>query len=423
MQIIFVTHFDPLPVGHGGVHRTYQIFNELEAVVGQGNVTLVKVWLQWWKEYKRAPSDKPLAARLGAKVERNRSQLKNPSLYLRPFHRISKSIRRNVARVPKALGSYAENPLKLLANTDYTTRSCSSAEFRARYERILDQTHPIACVLEHTTFADLIPLNARRNIPTLCCPQNLEAFDLMPLAKPASLNTAAIDFANEIRVLAKCDARLMISQVETAVVNAFGIPSHYYPYLPVGEIRAQHLQLRAERAQVKQEPGLFVMLGSAEHETTREAFVWFLDQVRRCGLPSGARVVVGGNGTDKLLANGERVPSVELRGWLEHAELQDLLLRAQAMLIPQRRGFGALTRLSEFACAGIPVIVSHHATFAQDATPGARPVGDDWNEWCAEMQNIIKHTPTVSADEYARWDARQPRTLSAVLQEFVHSLS
>ena len=63
------------------------------------------------------------------------------------------------------------------------------------------------------------------------------------------------------------------------------------------------------------------------------------------GLPAGVRVVAVGGDTDKLLPSGTSVRGLELRGWLEQVELDALLARAAAAVIPQRLGFGALTRL------------------------------------------------------------------------------
>jgi hypothetical protein len=40
MHAVFVTRFAPQPVGHGGHHRSYQIFPELQAALGPGAVQL-----------------------------------------------------------------------------------------------------------------------------------------------------------------------------------------------------------------------------------------------------------------------------------------------------------------------------------------------------------------------------------------------
>jgi glycosyltransferase involved in cell wall biosynthesis len=371
MRIIHVTHFEPKPFGHGGFHRTYQIWRDLAAEVGEENITRVSVRLPWWSPYidPHAAPEPPMLNR----IRRNPKRLTEGFRYARRARHWSANLVSQFERTTRALRDWSDNPYKLFARNHFTIRGASGQTFRSQYQRVIEPIGaPALCVLEHTSFADVIALNRQRGIPTVCCPHNLESFDLMAFDRRRSLKAAAVDFANEIRVLEQGDARLFISQVETALVSGLGLGARYYPYLPVAEIRAQHLKIRAERCRVEATPGLFVMLGSAEHATTREAFTWFIEQAQTRGLPQGARVVVGGSATDTLLPKNAQVPGIELRGWLEQAELDELLRRAQAALIPQRRGFGALTRLPEFACAGIPVIVSRHPTAALDLPPGAR---------------------------------------------------
>src|SRR5690349_19999820 len=97
---------------------------------------------------------------------------------------------------------------------------------------------------------------------------------------------------------------------------------------------------------------------------------WFAQAATGYGLPPGIRVVAVGLGTDKLLSPGQTPPGLELRGWLAQSELDVLLARAAAGVIPQRLGFVALTRLPELACAGVPVIRFSHPTYALNPTPG-----------------------------------------------------
>ena len=40
-KIIYVTTLTPSEIGHGGVHRSYQILHELEQIVGPGQVLLL----------------------------------------------------------------------------------------------------------------------------------------------------------------------------------------------------------------------------------------------------------------------------------------------------------------------------------------------------------------------------------------------
>jgi hypothetical protein len=149
------------------------------------------------------------------------------------------------------------------------------------------------------------------------------------------------------------------------------------------------------------------MLGSAGHVTTGASMRWLIEQIRQNGLPPGTRVVVAGTGTERLLPAGQTVTGLQLRGWVAQDELDQLLTRAQAALIPQQLGFGALTRLSEFACAGIPAIVSRSATYAIDLPPGVVSVADRWPAWRAALDEV-RRLPQQSGAEYETWERHQP---------------
>jgi hypothetical protein len=203
--------------------------------------------------------------------------------------------------------------------------------------------------------------------------------------------------------------------VEAGLMGGLGFPGDYYPYRPVGAIRERLARVREARSRGSAERGLFLMLGTVGHESTRDSFRWFLKNVRAHGLPSRASVVVAGLYTDKLLPAGERVPGVELKGWLEAEALDTLLTRVAAVLVPQRNGFGALTRLPDLACAGVPVVVSRHATYALDPPPGAESADDRWDAWWQAMDSLSTGIRDVPAEAYEAWEARQERPLAAVL--------
>lgn len=385
MKVVHVSHYELSSVGHGGYHRSYQIQYELEQLVGRENViTFDNPWQYW-------PSS-------GA------------------------WILRFVSLVRHGVTLYAENPYKLLFRTPFTRKLFSFPRLLTEYEKlVLDLRVRTVCVVEHPGFADLLPINAHYGIPTIICPQNLESFDVGVSSRwhKWGAYTIALDFANEFEVFAQSTKRLFISKVEAALINGLGLLSHYYPYLPVGQIRERHLQIRQARAEGGVEPGLFLMLGTAKHETTGESFTWFVQNVQAHGLPGGVKVVVGGSGTDKLLPAASSVPGLELRGWLEQDELDRLLVRANAVLIPQRSGFGALTRLPELACAGIPAIVSRHATFALNPPPGLEILDDNcWDAWYAKIKEFARQEAQLPEDDYYAWEEEQPNTLEAVLKKF-----
>ncbi|NIO21886.1 MAG: hypothetical protein GTN76_14435, partial [Candidatus Aenigmarchaeota archaeon] len=224
-----------------------------------------------------------------------------------------------------------------------------------------------------------------------------------------------VDFANEFHVLAQCAERLFISKVEAGLIGGLGLSAQYYPYRPVGLIRRRLEHTRRCRAKAQIERGLFLLLGSARHRSTRESFLWFVQQVQTHGLPNGARVIVGGLGTDSLLSPGVEVPGLEFRGWVQQDELDRVMMSARAVLMPQQVGFGSLTRLAELSCAGVPGIVSTHPTYAVDVPPGIEVVSDEWGNWYRAMERLAKNDQRITTG-YSKWKRTQPRTLGTVIE-------
>jgi glycosyltransferase involved in cell wall biosynthesis len=407
MRAIFVTQFAPKPVGHGGDHRAYQIMHDLQQTVGEDNVVVASVPL-WHQCLSAQQPGHPTAVRLSI-VESARSvgrRLILPRLAYRALRRLHAAAVARTARFLPHSGSVA----KLF----------SSRGFTRYYDHLVrDIDEPAVCVIEHVGFGHLVAKNARRGIPTISCIANIESFDgAAPVgSKKRQIYLASVNFADEFRVLAQCDHRLFISKVETALIGGLGLPSHYYPYIPVAAIQESAWRIRQARAQGDRTPGLFLMLGTAGHRTTRDSLSWFVESARASGLPQGTRVVVGGARTDELLPAGVSVPGVELRGWIEQEELDRLLTEVQAVLLPQRSGFGALTRLPELACAGVPAIVSRHPVYALDPPPGLHIVDDTWDSWCRAMEVVSQGETFVSEKQYRDWEEQQASTLPMVVEE------
>ena len=390
---IFVTHFVPSDVGHGGNHRAYQILHDLKLAVGENNVELIS-FPRWEQERGSVRHDPNLCAC------------------------IARDVKRRVAY-------YRENPARVFANTIYSPKRFSIPDFLTYYRHIIKEIpRPAVCIIEHTGFTDLIRLNSQYGIHTISCIENLESFDTAILKNRSRHDMLArvVDFANEFHILAQCTERLFISKVEAGLIGGLGLSAQYYPYLPVGLIRQRLELIRRSRRTAPIERGLFLLLGTAGHNTTREAFLWFVRQAYTYGLPNGVRVVVAGWKTDSLLSPGVQVPGLEVKGFLEQDELDRLMMSAQAVLVPQRAGFGALTRFSELSCAGIPCIVSKHPTYAVDLPPGIEVVSDEWVAWYEAMEQFIKNDRRIHA-RYRTWERNQPRTLETLMGRLLRSVS
>jgi hypothetical protein len=407
---IYVTHATPSEVGNGGVHRSYQVLHELEQTVGPDNV-----WLLTDDFLSPLVNNAPPKDLNGTR--RNDQPLKQWA-----------SIRAGAAV------RFIKNPYRLFHRTIFGTGL--HPIIKDYYlSKVKELTGPAVCVIDHTRFTELIAINRDHGIPTISCTQNFDAlgddFDsiasnLAAYSDPnvktkqrLAVYATMTDFANELQSLAQCNERLFISKIEAGLMSGLGLSYHYYPYLPVGGLRKRQEEIRRRRLSSSREPGLFLLVGSASYAPIRQSCEWFIQQTKNHGLPPGVRVVVVGSGTNKLLPAGESVSGLELKGWTEQEELDSLLVRAQGVLVPQRFGFGAPTRLAELSCAGIPVIGCQHPTYAIDAPPGFYVTEATWAAWCARIEQFSQENNEVTEAEYNVWEEAQPKPLGKVVRDLL----
>jgi hypothetical protein len=394
-KIIFVTRYPIMAEGHGGIHRTYQIYKDLEAAAGVENIITMTL-----EPGDRAPGQ------IQVPNEQN------------PFRRFSKR-----AQNLYVFMRLKANPYRYL-HYHYSRNSqhdyFGSVPTYKYLELIEEQNDEYICFIDHPSQSELIEINKKRNIPTICCPQNIESLDAAHgnINGYQSLYTMLFDNFREYRLLAACDERLMISKIETSILNGMGVDSNYYPYRPVGEIKDYFLDIRRARAQTDQVKGLFLMVGSTMHAPTRKGFEWFIENAIRFGLPSGIRIVVGGKGSEQLASDHPPIPNIEIRGWLSQEEFRTLLTLADGFLIPQQSGFGAATRIPEMVCAGIPLLISSHLAYAQNVSPSAAVLGDHWEEWCDEMVKVSSGKTDIPVNEFLEWENSQPNPIAMTLKKY-----
>ena len=369
--IIFITRTLTNAIGPGGQHRSYQIEYDLKRLFGAENVhTLsLRAWRsQHWKEQSQT------------------------------------DIAQRIQRVWQRLQQLQKNPLAILRQTGYYRQFQLPKLFEAHYQELLKSLPPpFITVIDDARFAFAVAISRKHNIPICVCLHNLEALDQINIgsADVWQLRTHLLDLADEVQVLQQCNRVLTISKVETGLISGLGLKATYYPYLPVGAIRARLVAIAHQRRQTKPDPHLFVMLGSAMHSTTKRAFERFLQQIGQQGLPDRIRLVLVGTDTEKLAI--PMAQNIETRGWLEQSDLDQLLTSARAVLIPQFSGFGAVTRITEMSCAGVTALISPHPTWAIDLPPGVQVVAGDWSAWRAKIIELSQ-THEESPENYPTWD-------------------
>jgi hypothetical protein len=396
MRVIFVSRYPISDVGHGGFHRSYQIWFELCQLVGQENV----ISLNLVPEQNLYP---------------NKGRLQNY------FKELSYRI--------KFFGNYLYsfgNPYQVytyyLENIKKSQSLFGNIPNIAYRELDLSLDEPVVCIVDHPNQADIVSLNTQFGIPTFYCSQNVESLDMFAgsFDEKSKILNLFPHLLKELDLMATCDERLCISKVETGLLGGLGLPTIYYPYLPVGTIRKNLETIRSNRENnISIDRNHYLMIGSSIHHTTKKSFMWFINHVVADGLPNGIKITLVGKGTKELMANSKVPPCLDVRGWLSQDELEKLMCEINGVVVPQLTGFGALTRLPELSCAGLPTITSLHSTYAVDVPPGVFAVSDKWSDWLDGIKELSRGSSDFAESSYRSWENEQPRPLKDALERWL----
>lgn len=393
LNIIFVSRFAVKVEGHGGYHRSYQIWHDLCRLVGEDNV--IKLNLE--------PQNI---------IEKNVSYINK--YWSELVYRI-----KFLGDYLSVLGSPARHYDHLLMEMSKSKNYFKTVPLKEYQQLVSNLGRAVICIVDHPDQGNLIDWNIRQGIPTFFCPQNIEALDVLAGSFENKFREAGFfnRFYQEMMMLSNCEERLCISKVETGLLGGLGIPSHYYPYLPVGAIRERLEIIRAKRENhsEKIDSKFFLMLGSTIHHTTNKSFILFIEQIAKNGLPDGVQLSIVGQGTNGLKSKIELPSCLDVLGWLPQDKLDEMLCRINAVIIPQNIGFGVMTRLPELACAGIPVLVSTQPTYALNLPPGVVAVSDSWDEWYQKIEDCSKTSPGPLDPSYYLWEKEQPQPLDMII--------
>lgn len=391
-KIIHIQRYKADPNGFGGSHRIYQNYHDLIAWEGESEVDVVDFnrpsigALSRSKKYRALLKEKIDCLSEGFKVKFDPEELSR-SLVLEQIEKAN------------PFGTF---PLEI-------------------YKQHMNvYGKPKLCVLDHPSLIDIARYNNSQGITNIYCPQNLESFHTLA-NKTGDLRAAyksALRWIVELEMLSICQERLMISPLEVEFVKVLGLSSVEYPYLPVGDVRSALMEIRSERKRENIESGLLIMVGTVKQTSTGAGIRWFLDNVKSKGLPKGMRIVVGGAGGEQLIAQYGAIENVELRGWLSKEELEALMIKTSAVIVPQFSGSGTPTRVSEMACAGIPVLTTNHVTSTMKMPPGVTVPSDDWLDWISALQTITQNILSNTVNEYEEWEKFLENPFRSIIEKY-----
>jgi glycosyltransferase involved in cell wall biosynthesis len=213
-------------------------------------------------------------------------------------------------------------------------------------------------VLWELTRDYMVPYVARDNkFKIITIPQNIESL-VLGACDLFTGDTIPKSFENEILHLAMSDAIFCISREEQWLLNSWGIEADFLPYYPVKQIFDELLDVRESR--VCSEKLRFLILGSASNPPTRQGMIEQIQILEKIRKDFDFEVDIVGYGTECLREHTIH-SNINLIGPVSSSHLHDLMKGAIALLVHQKAGIGALTRIPEMLIAGIPVIANANA--------------------------------------------------------------
>lgn len=246
-----------------------------------------------------------------------------------------------------------------------------------------------------------------RQLSLIALPHNFEAF--VPQANEASPGNARIGerLRRELRWLERAEQVWAISSFDQELFQLFGIPAGLLPYQPPRDRIASLMDIRRRRA-AESTGDYALVLGTASNYPTYKGMVQLLRFVRRQAI--GLRIVVAGFGTEKLA--GECSPEVAILGALDDVSLAGHLAQARVIWVHQSPTTGALTRISEAAFAGIPVVANRWAM--RGALPNAGLLAyEDLEEAPALLKGNLPVPAVPDLSSYHERFIRELRSVAA----------
>lgn len=389
LKILYLTDTVPDPAAGGWARRIHQVIHELRACYGPDSVVV---------------------------------------LSLREIQRPRGFVARQWVRARFTARRWRDNPFQMAVRERYAARYFTAADRRAYEDRLRALGDVSLCIFEQTNFHALAAINARLGIRTIAAPWAfesttmylagvVEAVDALRSRRPAPadrlvLRSAFTSLANELAMDASFDGVWFLSQVESGLFQACGLPAGYFPYYPAGEAR-ELLQAVARRR--RPERDLLLVTGSSNAQNMK-GLATLLRDLTSGERKSAPRIVV--TGVEQSAARFDTaIPSgVHFAGRVDDAEFTRLLESARAVLIPQVCGFGCMTRVTDMLCAGIPVVADSIVANAIGRPPGAEFVARGEGQWSRACEGLLKSEGEVPREEFAAW-LREQESLARVLVE------
>ncbi len=372
-MIIYITGFPETTIGHGGANRSHQVASDLRSAFPEEEFE-VFCW-----------SDLP-----------GRASLDNQ--YTPP-----KLAKRLIRQVRNATKQWLSSDQASVLADKISMSKFNGLPGKDYYEYFLkSRSHQkILSVVSGAQFTDALEVNHRLRIPTILCPQNLDSLAAHACREKSNdrISSACNSLCTELSEYSKAHLTLAISKVEFSLLKGLDLKVEFYPYRPSGLVRKALLDIRARRDNTTRQSKEFILLGTAEWGPSAHGLISALDTIRKSPNPN-AKFIVAGQGTEKLMQPDDAKLGITFTGRLDDDQYIRTLAIVSGAIVPVTVGFGAITRLADFSCAGLPVITTELAANGVNLPPGiciAKRMED-----ISDPLRLLP--PAPSMDEYIEWE-------------------
>lgn len=330
-------------------------------------------------------------------------------------------------RLSREIRRGSSDPVRIFGGgSDFSTDMLRGPALN-HFKDFLERREPFdALVCDNVMFSAAVTLMAGYGVPCYYALHHIESLHtgldaLLDTTRGLRRNTAGParslrrvcgDLADEIAALSRAQRVFAISRMEQELLSATGINAEYYPYQPEGETRRWCKEICSARYQVNRcEPTVFLSSGTGTVHN-RESLAIVVRELLSSGMPPGCELVITGlephdinDLVPGLEADGS-AKGIRVAGKLSNEDFEQLLVSVAALVIPNYFGFGALTRFSDAAACGIPVLTNVPARISGLGSHEALLVDDPKKWWGAIKQFANSHKdvpagsrPTSSEDK------------------------
>jgi hypothetical protein len=225
----------------------------------------------------------------------------------------------------------------------------------------------------------------RRGGKVVAFPQNLDSLTA-ETPDPMSRRMSPRWMKDEIGALSEADLICCISREEQWLLAVYGLPSLFLPYYPAQENRAALARIRTQRACSARKDKVLIMGTALNIPTLRGMQILLQHAAEIVRAACGREVILAGYGTEAL-KSADLPAKFRVLGGVSQEEMERWLVEAAVCLCFQPGTGGALTRISELLCAGVPVIANYVAARSYHNAPGVQVVESIDHLLCA-LQNF-----------------------------------